>query len=153
MGPHVRRAPSLTEELGMRTFIEYLIGGRRPSRRNLQKAGFHRLTRLADPCEGRPSFDPRRIATTGQKVNQVLRLRLTDDPGWHATIDGHSVSLEPFGGVMMQLRIPPGHHVIEVSYWPTLFTVGLILSGSCAIVLLVALVMARSRRHNPTLER
>ena len=90
-----------------------------------------------------------RITTVSQR-SQDLRLRLTDEPGWHATIDGHPVSLEPFADVMMQVRVPPGHHVIEVSYWPTLFTVGLILSASCAIVLLAALVIARSRRHNRT---
>jgi hypothetical protein len=92
-----------------------------------------------------------RITTVSQRA-QELRLRLTDEPGWHASIDGHPLPLEPFAGVMMQVRIPAGHHVIEVTYWPTLFTVGLILSGSCALLLVAALVIARSRRHNRTLE-
>ena len=68
--------------------------------------------------------------TTSSSRDQVLRLRLTDEPGWHATIDGRPLQLEPFAGVMFQARIPAGHHVIELHYWPTLFTVGLIVAGS-----------------------
>ena len=39
---------------------------------------------------------------------QVLRLRLTDVPGWHATIDGKALPLQPFAGVMLQARVPAG---------------------------------------------
>ena len=38
---------------------------------------------------------------------QLLRLRLTDVPGWHAWIDGKSLGLERFSGIMLQARIPP----------------------------------------------
>ncbi len=49
---------------------------------------------------------------------------------------------------MIQARIPAGHHVIELHYWPTLFTVGLIVAGSCALLLLsmsVVALLARPR--------
>jgi len=84
---------------------------------------------------------------------QELRLRLTDVPGWHATIDGHSLSLEPYAGVMLQAQIPPGHHVIELSYWPTAFTVGIALAVLSALALVLypflGLVFRRrlSRNH------
>jgi hypothetical protein len=79
--------------------------------------------------------------TMSSTRDQVLRLRLTDEPGWHATIDGHPLALEPFAGVMFQARIPAGHHVIELHYWPTLFTVGLILAASCVFSILVFFVV------------
>ncbi len=72
--------------------------------------------------------------TTSSRSDQVLRLRVTDEPGWHATIDGHPLQLEPFAGVMLQARIPAGRHVINLHYWPTLFTVGLLVAGICVFV-------------------
>jgi len=72
--------------------------------------------------------------TTSSTSDQVLRLRLTDEPGWHATIDGRPLQLESFGGVMLQARVPAGHHVIELRYWPTLFTVGLLVAGICVLL-------------------
>ncbi len=85
--------------------------------------------------------------------DQVLRLRLTDEPGWHATIDGHSLVLTPYAGVMMQARIPPGHHLIEVKYWPFLFTLGIVVAASCVVLLVAAstmtLIVRRRKRTDP----
>jgi Bacterial membrane protein YfhO len=82
---------------------------------------------------------------------QVLRLRLTDVPGWHATIDGRTVPLQRFAGVMLQLRVPAGHHVVVIRYWPTAFSVGLIV-GACGVggltaAGIVAWVRRRRTRH------
>jgi hypothetical protein len=94
---------------------------------------------------GHPSPSSLRI-TTSSTSDQVLRLHLTDVPGWHATLDGRPLQLERFGDVMFQARIPAGHHVIELHYWPTLFTVGLILAA-VALVALVALVIVSAIRR------
>ncbi len=59
---------------------------------------------------------------------EVLRLRITDVPGWRATIDGRTLPLKQFSGIMLQARIPAGPHAIELRYWPGTFTVGLILA-------------------------
>jgi hypothetical protein len=67
--------------------------------------------------------------------HEVLRLRLTDLPGWRATVNGRPLRLRRFEGFMVQAVIPPGHDVIEIHYWPTAFTVGLV----CALVAVVAL--------------
>ena len=69
---------------------------------------------------------------------QVLRLRLTDEPGWHATIDGRPLALVPYAGVMLQARNPPGNHIVELHYWPETFTAGLILAAGCVLVLMIA---------------
>ena len=84
--------------------------------------------------------------TTSNQSKQVLRLRLTDEPGWHATIDGRPLALEPYSGVMFQARIPAGNHVIELHYWPTLFTVGLIVAGTCVLLILSYVVVSVARR-------
>jgi hypothetical protein len=78
----------------------------------------------------------------------VLRLHLTDVPGWHATIDGRSLGLEPFSGAMIQARVPRGNHTVELRYWPTAFTVGIALAIASVAGLGGGLVVGyRRRRH------
>ena len=77
---------------------------------------------------------------------QVLRLRVANFPGWHATIDGRPLALTPFLTMMLQARIPPGKHVIELRYWPNRFTEGLVIAALTVVVFAAAAVVAR-RRH------
>ena len=70
---------------------------------------------------------------TDASTPQVLRLRLTDVPGWHASIDGRPLPLERFAGVMLQARIPQGRHTVQLTYWPTSFTEGIILAVVAAL--------------------
>ena len=88
-----------------------------------------------------------RIVTNASSEDE-LRLRLTDEPGWHATIDGQPLPLDTFDSVMLQARIPPGRHVVELTYWPTLFTIGLLLAAISAAGILVASVIALVHRRN-----
>ena len=86
---------------------------------------------------------------------QILRLRLTGVPGWHATIDGQPLHLQEFSLVMLEAQIPAGRHTIELTYWPTAFTVGIALAV-CALVGLSAALLVdelrrrRDRRPRPT---
>jgi hypothetical protein len=75
---------------------------------------------------GHPSPSSWRMSVDGA-VPQVLRLRLTDVPGWHAMIDGRPARLQSFARVMLQMEVPPGRHTIELSYWPATFSAGLVL--------------------------
>ena len=84
---------------------------------------------------------------THSNSRSVLRLRLTDVPGWHATIDGKALALHPFAGVMLQARLPAGTHTVELRYWPTSFTVGIILA-LCSVVGLVATFAVARHRSN-----
>ncbi len=77
----------------------------------------------------------------------VLRLRLTNLPGWHATIDGKSLQLLPFSGVMMQARVPPGTHTIELHYWPGAFSAGLVLAGVSVVALCAVPLVRRLHRR------
>jgi hypothetical protein len=86
---------------------------------------------------------------TDSKSRQVLRLRLTDVPGWHGSIDGRPLKLQTFSDVMLQARIPPGRHTVELHYWPTSFTIGIVLAACSSVGLAGALLVAwiRDRRH------
>ncbi len=79
----------------------------------------------------------------------VLRLRLTDVPGWHASIDGKPLTLQRFSGVMFQARVPAGTHSVELHYWPAAFTAGIFLAACSAVALAVMVVVAFRRRRAP----
>jgi len=81
------------------------------------------------------------------KVPTVLRLRLTAVPGWHASIDGRTLPLGRFAGVMLQARIPPGRHTVVLRYSPTSFAVGIGLALVAVLALGSALVVGRTRRR------
>jgi hypothetical protein len=91
-----------------------------------------------------PSPTSWKVVTTAT-TPQVLRLRLTDVPGWHATIDGKPLVLSRFNRVMLQARIPPGHHTIELHYWPETFTAGIAVAVLTAIGLVLVAVVGRRR--------
>lgn len=80
---------------------------------------------------------------------QVLRLRLTDVPGWHASIDGRPVPLDRYAGVMLQTEVPAGRHTIVLYYWPATFTTGLVVAALAVVGLVAAFAIRwdRRRRH------
>ena len=83
---------------------------------------------------------------TDRGATSVLRLRLTALPGWHATIDGRPLALSTWGnGAMWQATVPPGRHVVELSYWPGPFSAGLVVAGVVAAGLVVAGVVGGRR--------
>jgi hypothetical protein len=87
------------------------------------------------------------VMTTSDNERALLRLRLTDVPGWHATIDGSPLPLHSYSGMLLQAEIPPGRHIIVVTYWPTAFTVGLLIFAVTVLSLAVAAAIAGYRRR------
>ena len=85
--------------------------------------------------------------TTESKTPQVLRLHLTNVPGWRATIDGRPLTLKQYSLIMFQARIPPGRHVIELNYWPSAFTEGIVLAVLAVVGLLTAPLVAYALRR------
>jgi len=82
---------------------------------------------------------------TNTTTPSVLRLRLSNVPGWHATIDGKPANLRQFARIMLQVRVPAGRHLVELQYWPNTFTVGIILALCSVFGLAVVLILARIR--------
>ncbi|HTZ10491.1 MAG TPA: YfhO family protein [Acidimicrobiales bacterium] len=85
--------------------------------------------------------------TTDATAPAELRLRLSDVAGWHAAIDGRPLALRPFAAVMLQARVPPGHHRITLTYWPTSLTAGFVLAGVTTCGVVGTAVLARRRRR------
>jgi hypothetical protein len=76
----------------------------------------------------------------------VVRLRLTDVSGWHATVDGNGVALQRYAGVMLQARVPAGRHVVELHYRPTAFVAGIAVAGAGVVGLVAVPLGVRLRR-------
>lgn len=93
-----------------------------------------------DPSTWSLVVDPARTSS--------LRLRLTDVPGWHASVDGRPLALQRFAGTMLEARVPPGRHRVVLRYWPSLLTVGLLLAGAALAALVAANLTARGRRRD-----
>jgi hypothetical protein len=76
---------------------------------------------------------------------EVLRLHLTASPGWSASMDGRSLPLSSYSGIMLEARVPAGPHVVKLVYWPKRFTLGLLCALLSALGL-VALLVVSARR-------
>jgi hypothetical protein len=83
-------------------------------------------------------------------VAEVLRVRLTNVPGWHATIDGRPLSLRAYDQVMVQAMVPPGQHTITLAYWPLTFTVGIVVCAAAVVGIVAVVLVARHRHRAPS---
>ena len=77
----------------------------------------------------------------------VLFLRLTDVPGWGATVDGASVPVRQWDKVMIEVPVPAGRHTVMLTYWPPKFTEGLWLAALTVLALAGASMVALRRRR------
>jgi hypothetical protein len=84
---------------------------------------------------------------TAAPTESVLHIGITAVPGWDAAIDGHPLSLGTLAGTMLQARVPPGRHVVTLTYRPTAFTVGLVLAVLSMVGLLAVPATATLRRR------
>ena len=82
---------------------------------------------------------------TISRSNGVLRLRLSNVPGWQATVDGRPVDVRPFAGTMLQVRVPSGRHVVELHYWPKTFSVGIAVALCAFLGIAILLILSRVR--------
>jgi hypothetical protein len=69
-------------------------------------------------------------------------------PGWAATVDGHPVEIERWGGAFQSIRVPAGDHWIQFEFRSAGFQVGaaISLAAACALAM-VAMADRRSRRR------
>jgi len=98
-----------------------------------------------------PGLDPERpvaMASTGPSSYSValdtgtrvdVHLRITDEPGWSASLDGRPVQLRQWNGVMLQAEVPPGRHTLVLRYWPRTFTYGIALAAASILFFTLAI--------------
>ncbi len=101
-----------------------------------------------------PSPSTWRIVVSAPRAS-MLELRISDVPGWQAEINGRPLRLMPFDTAMLEAKVPGGHYVVTLKYWPKAFSIGLDLAAATVIILVCALIFAalrirriRGRRHS-----
>ncbi len=96
------------------------------------------------------TYEPERV-TVETSVNQDSYLVLTDAyyPGWTATIDGQSASIERADVLFRAVKVPAGSHQIEFRYEPASFAIGAVISiGAWLLAIGLALINGvRARRR------
>jgi len=89
-----------------------------------------------------------KISSSG---NAVFVVPMLHADGWEATLDGLPVPIATVNGIFMGVAIPPGRHVLELSFQTRFFYPGLAASLLCiAAVALFCRFRARvEQRHGP----
>ena len=77
-----------------------------------------------------------------------LVMRVTDLPGWHASIDGHALPLSLYEGLMLETPVPAGRHVIHLWYLPGRLVIGTWLALATLAVLLAWAIWPLARRRS-----
>ena len=100
----------------------------------------------AGPVAVDDSDPANRTIITNSHTAGVLRLHLTDVPGWSATIDGRRLTLEHASVFLLRADIPPGRHVIELHYWPSTLSAGIAIAVVAFLFLVGWMVLERRGR-------
>ncbi len=78
-----------------------------------------------------------------------LVMRVTDYPGWHASIDGHALPLSLYEGIMLEAQVPAGRYVVHLWYMPKRLVIAtwLALTALVALLAWAALPLAMRKRR------
>ena len=69
------------------------------------------------------------------------------DRGWTAYVDGKEVEITSINDALLAVPVSAGNHTIELKYWPTNLTLGLIITFT-AIVILITLIALDIKKKN-----
>jgi hypothetical protein len=95
-----------------------------------------------------PASNPAQLdVDTHSRSAGVLRVRVSNVPGWHATIDGRPLALEGSSVFELRAQIPAGAHHMQFRYWPSLLSAGLVLALVVAVALGAAVIFDWRRRR------
>ena len=67
-------------------------------------------------------------------------------PAWHATLDGQPVPILTADGAFRAVGVPPGTHVIEMTYQSLSLVLGLALTVSTTLALVAIALLHIARR-------
>lgn len=81
-------------------------------------------------------------ATTTCATPATLVYRSLADAGWHATVNGHAVTITGDGALFQQIALPAGRARVTFWYAPPHATAALLAAGAGLLALLVALLGA-----------
>jgi hypothetical protein len=133
-----------------------------PARRLKEMAGESDFSRTAwlslgdgESENGRAALDVRAVgpdlevsvAVSDASGRTFVATSLPDWPGWRGEAGGRELALTTVNHAFVGFWLPPGRHVVRLTYWPASFTLGLFAFG--AGVAAAGLAAATARRRRP----
>jgi Bacterial membrane protein YfhO len=113
-----------------------------------EDAGQNRASRRP-PGEARVlEYEPDEV-TLAATSSRPATVMLSDVwfPGWEATVDGHEAEVTRVNYLFRGVEIGPGAHRVELSYEPIVWRFSWMLSAVAGLGLVVALIVAITRRR------
>jgi hypothetical protein len=117
-------------------------------------ARFSLIADVGPGASGRVSFVKHPVSSSwtfavDASTPSRLVMRVTDYPGWHATIDGRPLRLSQYEGVMMKAPVPAGRYVVHLWYMPKRLVIGtwLALAALAALVAWALWPLVRPKRR------
>jgi hypothetical protein len=88
-----------------------------------------------DTGEAWPYLEQESHLTTSGTVREptALRINITPHAGWRATLDGRPATVLS-DGQALTLRLPPGHHDVDLHFVPPYLALALMVSVTCALL-------------------
>jgi hypothetical protein len=77
-----------------------------------------------------------------------LRLGVSYDPGWSATLDGTPLEIHPAQLAFMAVKIPEGRHSLKLHYRPAYFRLGLVVTFGGLIFLGCGVLLVRNVQND-----
>ena len=79
-----------------------------------------------------------RITTTADKP--LIMTTIPDAPGWRIKIDGRPIKAQQVADYFLAIKTTPGQHIIQFTYTPPYFLIGLYISLLASATLLVPFI-------------
>lgn len=81
-----------------------------------------------------------RITTTAERP--VVQTTIPYDAGWRVTVDGRPVSTYATCDALLAFDAAPGEHEVHMVYFPSVYTVGLVISAVSAVLFVLLLLLS-----------
>jgi hypothetical protein len=90
------------------------------------------------------------VAVTDGPEHGIVVFSQNDALGWNAYVDGVPTEHVSIDGALLGVFVPPGRHTVEFAYEPWHFPVGVAVSLSTALILVLAVLIGwvRTRRRS-----
>lgn len=81
-----------------------------------------------------------RITTTAERP--IVQTTIPYDAGWRVTVDGRPVSTYATCDALLAFDTAPGEHEVRMVYFPSIYTVGLVISAVSAVLFVLLLLLS-----------
>lgn len=86
--------------------------------------------------------------TITSSADGLMYTSIIYDRGWSAYIDGEEVEITSINDALIAIPVPAGTHTIELKYWPTNLTPGLLITFASIAILVFLIVLDKKKKKS-----